>query len=358
MNTSAKLLNASEAAAQLGISAKALRLYEQRGLIAPKRSAAGWRAYDAAQMARAAEVVALRELGLGLSDIARALGDDAHAIDPILAAHEIALDARVRKLKRAADRVRHLRAQLARDAETSLPEVDRESASGVRVSFDLPWPWDGERFELRDIGSLNFIVGPLGSGKTRLAMKLADAMPNGRFVGLDRLANGGAIASTQRDDDAALRSRVEYAQAAIVEGGGTTSVALLTLLRELEVDSTAVLVIDVPEQGLDAITQQALMRYLRRRDPAAGAIFLLTRSDAILDLESADADTPIIFCPANHSPPMLVRPECGTVGYEALATCLASPDVRARTEGVIAWRPAKSLVESMAAARSAAVTSL
>ena len=26
-------------------------------------------------------------------------------------------------------------------------------------------------------------------------------------------------------------------------------------------------------------------------------------------------------------------------GYEAVATCLASPDVRARTEGVIAWRP-------------------
>ena len=26
-------------------------------------------------------------------------------------------------------------------------------------------------------------------------------------------------------------------------------------------------------------------------------------------------------------------------GYEAVATCLASPEVRARTEGVIAWRP-------------------
>ncbi|WP_183028742.1 hypothetical protein [Variovorax sp. UMC13] len=26
-------------------------------------------------------------------------------------------------------------------------------------------------------------------------------------------------------------------------------------------------------------------------------------------------------------------------GYEAVATCLAAPEVRARTEGVIAWRP-------------------
>lgn len=29
----------------------------------------------------------------------------------------------------------------------------------------------------------------------------------------------------------------------------------------------------------------------------------------------------------------------GTLGYEAVATCLASPEVRARTEGVIAWAP-------------------
>jgi hypothetical protein len=45
----------------------------------------------------------------------------------------------------------------------------------------------------------------------------------------------------------------------------------------------------------------------------------------------------IIFCPANHSPPRYVAPHPGAPGYEALASCLASPAVRART--VIAWRP-------------------
>jgi hypothetical protein len=33
-----------------------------------------------------------------------------------------------------------------------------------------------------------------------------------------------------------------------------------------------------------------------------------------------------------------VAPYPGAAGYEAVATCLASPDVRARTEGVISWR--------------------
>ena len=50
-------------------------------------------------------------------------------------------------------------------------------------------------------------------------------------------------------------------------------------------------------------------------------------------------DEAIILCPANHSPPTNVRPYPGFPGFEAVATCLASPEVRARTEGVIAWRP-------------------
>ena len=66
---------------------------------------------------------------------------------------------------------------------------------------------------------------------------------------------------------------------------------------------------------------------------------MLTRSSAILDLTAVGADEAIILCPANHSPPTYVAPYPGTPGYEAVATCLATPEVRARTEGVIAWRP-------------------
>jgi hypothetical protein len=64
----------------------------------------------------------------------------------------------------------------------------------------------------------------------------------------------------------------------------------------------------------------------------------LTRSSSILDPELVGPDETIILCPANHSPPMFVAPHCGAAGYEALTTCLATPAVRARTEGVIAVR--------------------
>ncbi len=60
MSSSARILNPSEAAKRLGVSTKALRLYEQRGLVAPVRTAAGWRVYGPAEMVRAAEIVALR----------------------------------------------------------------------------------------------------------------------------------------------------------------------------------------------------------------------------------------------------------------------------------------------------------
>ena len=73
--------------------------------------------------------------------------------------------------------------------------------------------------------------------------------------------------------------------------------------------------------------------------PMGAPSLVLTRSNAILDLDAVGADETIILCPANHSPPTRVAPYRGAPGYEAVATCLASPEVRARTEGVIAWRP-------------------
>jgi hypothetical protein len=100
-----------------------------------------------------------------------------------------------------------------------------------------------------------------------------------------------------------------------------------------------VLVVDMVEQGLDQAAQEALIAHLRRRGPGARPLFLLTRSNAILDLAAVGPDESILFCPANHSPPMRVAPYPGAPGFEAVATCLASPEVRARTEGVIAWRP-------------------
>lgn len=334
-------LNASEAARRLGISVKALRLYEQRGLITPIRTTAGWRAYGPDEMDRASEIVALRALGFSFARIGQVLKGDHHGLESALAAHQATLEGQIRELAVTVEKVCTLRDGLARGQAPTVGDLARmlTPAAELHVAFDLPWPWGGERFELCDIRLLNYITGPLGSGKTRLARCVADALPGAEFLDLGRLANGAAAARSRLAADPTLELRVNRALAWLVEDGGTASDALLALLAGLESEGTYVVVVDMLEQGLDRATQEALIAYLRRRGPGARALFCLTRSNAILDLDSVGADETIIFCPANHSMPLRVAPYPGAPGYEALASCLASPEVRARTEGVIAWRP-------------------
>jgi DNA-binding transcriptional MerR regulator len=340
MDVSAEFLNASEAARRLGLSVKALRLYEQRGLIAPLRTAAGWRAYGPGEMSRASEIAALRALGFSLAQVARVMKGDSQGLEPALATHQTVLEDRIHELVATVKKVRGLRDDLARGRAPTVGDLTRllSPVAGLHVAFDLPWPWGGERFELRDIAALNYITGPLGSGKTRLAKRLADAL-GGVFLGLGRLADGGATVRARLDADLALRGRVDRALAWLLEDGGTASDALVVLLVELEAEEPTVLVVDIVERGLDKATQEALIAHLRRRGPGARPLFVLTRSNAILDLDAVGADEAIVFCPANHSPPVRVVPQPGAPGYEALASCLASPEVRARTEGVVAWRP-------------------
>lgn len=190
---------------------------------------------------------------------------------------------------------------------------------------------------MHDIRPPNYIVGPLDSGKTRLALCLAEMLPSAAFLGLERVAAGDAKA--RLDADSNLRLRVNHAIDCLVGEGAAASEALTDLLVGLEAEGPKILVIDMVEHGLDTPTQQALPVYLRHRTSVESPFFLMTRSAVILDLASVGTGESILLCPANHSPPIRVAPYPGAVGYEAVATCLAAPEVRARTEGVIAWRP-------------------
>ena len=342
MSPTARFLSPSEAAERLGISAKALRHYEQRGLIKPTRTGAGWRAYAPEEMARAAQIVALRKLGVSLGQVKGILGGDARSLELALASHQANLEDQVRRIVGGVEEVRRLRADLARGHAPAPEELARlfAPASERHVAFDLPWPWGGERFELRDTRSLNYIVGPLGSGKTRLARRIAEVLPAAVFLGWERTEDSHNAAQVQLEADAALKSRVERAVAWLIDEGATSSNALIALVAGLEADGPTFLVIDMLEHGLDKATQEALIAHLRCRGSSRPPIFCTTRSNAILDLDAVGLDEAIIFCPANHSPPTRVAPFQGAPGYEAVATCLTSPEVRARTEGIIAWRPA------------------
>ncbi|MGO4836111.1 MerR family transcriptional regulator, partial [Rhizobiaceae sp. 2RAB30] len=88
MRQAVQYLGPAEAARRLGVSAKALRLYEQRGMVTPLRTAAGWRAYGPEQMRRAESIVALRRLGLSLRQIGDVTRNEERGLATLLAVHQ------------------------------------------------------------------------------------------------------------------------------------------------------------------------------------------------------------------------------------------------------------------------------
>ncbi len=334
MNTSNAHLSPAEAARELGVSPKALRVYERHGLIAPRRSEAGWRLYGPEDLRRAREVVTLRAVGFRLTQITGLLADAAPAeLAEALTAQQATLQDRLCETSTALTLLEGLRRDLA---ERQAPNTERAPYKEPVVAFDLPWPWGGERFVLHDLRALTYIVGPLFSGKTRLAQCLAEQLPNAAFLSLEREEDVEARLAA----DSKLAARAERTLARLTEDGAKPSRALTALIAGLETEHHDALVVDLVEQGLDAASQRALIAHLRQRGQSARPLFLMTRSNAVLDLAAVGGDETILFCPANHSPPHVVAPYPGAQGYEALASCLASPAVRARSEGVVACRSA------------------
>jgi len=63
-------MNISEAAKQTGLTAKAIRLYEEQGLIQPSRSASGYRQYQARDLQDLSFLAHARAMGFGLNECA------------------------------------------------------------------------------------------------------------------------------------------------------------------------------------------------------------------------------------------------------------------------------------------------
>ncbi|PIV33345.1 MAG: hypothetical protein COS34_08245 [Lysobacterales bacterium CG02_land_8_20_14_3_00_62_12] len=76
-----------------GVSAKALRLYEQRGLLKPcTHSVAGYRLYGPEALRRLMQIVLLKRSGFTLTQIGELLVRDAAAAAPLLAARIATLE--------------------------------------------------------------------------------------------------------------------------------------------------------------------------------------------------------------------------------------------------------------------------
>lgn len=126
-------------AARMGVSVKALRVYERAGLIRPKRTQAGWRVYDASCAERLAAVLALKDLGLSLQKIRSLLEAPGVDLDAVLAVQEAALAQTRERATRALAAVRTARRALARGDHLS-PDDLATLTRRTMMSKGPTWP--------------------------------------------------------------------------------------------------------------------------------------------------------------------------------------------------------------------------
>lgn len=123
MTTPVRHLSPAEAAQRMGVSVKALRVYERQGMVTPQRTAAGWRVYGPAEIARLHQILALKGLGLPLARIAELVAGKAVALDGLLALQEQALAAHRQRLDRALALLRTARAKLKAGDALSIDDL-------------------------------------------------------------------------------------------------------------------------------------------------------------------------------------------------------------------------------------------
>jgi MerR family transcriptional regulator, thiopeptide resistance regulator len=123
MSVTERYLSPTEAAKRLGVSVKALRLYEQRGFVTPLRTQADWRTYGPEQIARLHQVLALKRLGLPLARIGELLAGSASTLASVLALQEQVLAEEGIRVDRALALVRAARKKLAAGAALSIDDL-------------------------------------------------------------------------------------------------------------------------------------------------------------------------------------------------------------------------------------------
>ena len=126
-----------EMAERLGVSPKALRVYERAGLVRPARTSAGWRAYGPHQQARLHQVLALKRLGLSLARVGELLGGKLASLDAVLALQQQVLETRRAETDKGLAVLAAARAKLARDGALSpddLTRLTRETVMTEKMS--------------------------------------------------------------------------------------------------------------------------------------------------------------------------------------------------------------------------------
>lgn len=117
------LLTAHECAGRIGLSIRALRLYEKYGLISPRRTSKQWRLYGSNEVARLNEIMALKSIGLGLRDISKLLRGHPTDLVQTLALQRDALADTKKRAERGLNLIEALQAKIRSGTPASVDDL-------------------------------------------------------------------------------------------------------------------------------------------------------------------------------------------------------------------------------------------
>ena len=114
------------------------------------------------------------------------------------------------------------------------------------LEVPLPPPWTNQTFETNQIGTINYLVGPNGTGKSRFAKQLVDHLPNTRLLGTDRLSGMEEVRpfSNFTGDPLAqglAKSQFSYFKQEGIQGYGMDAFVLLEERMDLRIQVEATL---------------------------------------------------------------------------------------------------------------------
>ncbi|AZP11935.1 MerR family transcriptional regulator [Undibacterium parvum] len=119
------LLKIGELASRSGLTVRTLHHYDELGLLAPSaRSEAGYRLYNRNDVARLHRILALRQLGLSLAEVATTLASEGEALPGLIARQLQALNLQISQAVRLRDRLSNLQDTLQQAQQGGLePEL-------------------------------------------------------------------------------------------------------------------------------------------------------------------------------------------------------------------------------------------
>lgn len=152
-------LDISDVIRRTGLTARALRFYEARGLVRPLRTASGRRLYGPGELTRLNQVVVLKAAGFSLADIGRVLSGKPLDLARLIAAQLAALDAQAASIGEARSLLLSAKSRVDRGEPLDAATLCSLIKTGDRTMSEQDWKAVSDRY-WSDEAKADFAANP------------------------------------------------------------------------------------------------------------------------------------------------------------------------------------------------------